>query len=451
MSPAAPPVRRAAVLASYVATRRRRFADRGALEAWQQRRLRRVLARARERYPFYADVPDARLDAFPVLDKADAVAHFAALTDRGVDLAECLAVAREAEARRDFTATVAGLSVGLSSGTSGRQTVFLTSPAERARWAGTVLAKALPHGLLAGARVALVLRAGGPLYASVGSRRVAFRFLDLATPTVEHLPALAAFAPTVLVAPPRVLRELAAARLAGDLDVAPQRVLSVAEVLDPPDRAAVEAGLGVRVDEVYQATEGFLGISCDRGTLHLNEDLVVVEREPLDGDGRRFVPVVTDLFRTSQAVVRRRLDDVLVAAQEPCPCGDPALALDAVVGRADDVLLLPRAGAGATAPLVAFYPDFVRAAVLGAGGVEDFRVVQRAPGTLELAVDPAPALPAAAAALAAALRGAGLVPPAVVSVPLSPEPRLTKLRRVRRTFPDPLARRAPAAPAAPRR
>ncbi len=428
----------ARALLAYAATRRRRFADRAALEAWQERRLRTVLARARVRYPYYRDVATADLAAFPVIDKSVVLAHFDGLNDRGLTLERCLARAREAEARRDFTASLDGVSIGLSSGTSGRQAVFLTSPAERARWAGTVLAKALPRGLLAGARVALVLRAGGPLYESVGSRRVAFRFLDLARRPAEHLPALEAFAPTVLAAPPPVLRFLAEARLAGEVDLALERVFSVAEVLDPHDERAIEAGLGRRVDQIYQATEGFLGISCPAGRLHLNEDLLVVEREALDDDGRRFTPVVTDLFRTSQAVIRMRLDDVLVASDEPCPCGSPLQVIEAVEGRADDVLLLPEADAASR--LRPFYADFVRGAVLAAPGVEDFRVVQTAPDALRLWVRPGPAHDGAAAALARAIAAAGLVPPAITPGEVTTAARLEKVRRVRRSFPEPLPR-----------
>lgn len=425
---------RAAVLAAYLRSRRRRFADRDALEAWQAARLRRVLDRAPTRYPYYRGLAPQRLTDLPVIDKSEVVAHFEALNDRGLDLARCLAVARAAEAGRDFTATLGGVSIGLSSGTSGRQSVFLTSPSERARWAGEILAKVLPGGLRAGARIALVLRAGGPLYESVGSGRIAFRFFDLALPTTQHLPGLVAFAPTILAAPPPVLRRLAEAHLAGELPIAPTRILSVAEVLDPHDRTAVEHAFEVRVDEIYQATEGFLGVSCHHGRLHLNEDLMVIEREPLDDSGRRFTPVVTDLFRTSQAVIRWRLDDVLLASEDGCPCGSPTQVIDAVAGRSDDVLLLARPGSSTLEP---FYADFVRGAVLAAPGVGDFRVVQTDPRTVRLAVEPPEAWPGAARSLVGAIAGAGFVAPVVVPTEITSRGPLVKLRRVVRQFPAP--------------
>ena len=125
-----------------------------------------------------------------------------------------------------------------------------------------------------------------------------------------------------------------------------------------------------------------------------------------------------------------RLDDVLVTGPDGCPCGSPFRVIDRVEGRADDVLLLPRAGTGDLEP---FYADFVRGAVLGAG-VADFRVVQTAPGTVRLAVLPPESHPQAADALRDAVGAAGLVPPAVEVAPWTDRAPLEKLRRVRRTF-----------------
>ncbi|MBT8226504.1 MAG: hypothetical protein HKP61_15250 [Dactylosporangium sp.] len=441
---------RLGILARYAAARRRRFRDRAHFERWQAARLYQALSRARRVFPYYAEVPAPELWCFPIVDKSLVTAHFAHFNDRGLALADCLALARRTEAMRDFTAGLAGVSIGLSSGTSGRQSVFLTSPAERRTWAGTILAKALPDGLWAGARAALILRAGGPLYESVGGGRVAFRYFDLAVPLSEHHSELDRFAPTILAAPPQALVLLAHARRKGILSIAPGRIFSIAEVLDPHDQSLIESTFGVRVDQIYQATEGFLGISCAYGRLHLNEDLLVFEREPV-GPGR-FTPIVTDLYRRTQAVIRLRLDDVLVEAPDvgpgsPCACGSVLTVIERVEGRRDDILLLPHAphgeraapatppgtGAepGAVRPLFA---DFVRAAILAAPGVQDFRVVQDAPDLLHLAVRPASAQAAATDALRALISHSGLRIPRIEPAAFTPGPAVVKLRRVQRTF-----------------
>ncbi len=414
------------VLAALLGTRLRRFGSRAALERHQRRRLRAVLGRARRVFPHYRGVESSELDAFPVLDKAGWLEHFDGLNDRGLTLDECLAAARAAEAARTFDAVLDGVSVGLSSGTSGRQGVFLTSPVERARWAGTILAKALPS-LRRPARVALVLRSGGPLYQAVDGGRIAFRYVDLALHPDAVAEQLRAFAPTVLAAPPQVLDDLAA-RWSGWSTPAPEVVYSIADVLDDDVAARVSAGFGVGVRQVYQATEGFLGISCRHGTLHLNEDLVHVERELIDEASGRFIPIVTDLYRRSQAIVRYRLDDVLVPGPANCPCGSALATIGRIEGRADDVLRF-RAATGETRPLFA---DFARAAVLAAPVVEDFRLVQRSDGSLRLAVRPQRAQASAHLALQGMLRARGLVVPEIIGMPWPVEPPTAKRRRVRR-------------------
>jgi putative adenylate-forming enzyme len=412
---------RAAALAHYLAARHRRFPEREALLEWQRPRLAAALRRA-VRFPRYAGLAGAALADFPVLDKAAWLADFAGLNARGLSLDICLGLARAAEAGRAFDTRLAGLSVGLSSGTSGSQAAFLTSAAERARWAGTMLARALPDGLAGGARIALVLRAGGPLYDAVGGGRVSFRFIDLYEPLERQVAALAEFAPTVLAAPPVLLDLLAAERTAGRLRIAPRLVYSVADVLDPDVAQRVAAAFGVAVGQVYQATEGFLGITCAAGTLHLNEDLLHFEEEPA-GPGR-FVPVVTDLFRTSQAVIRYRMGDVLVAAGA-CGCGSPLRPVAAVEGRSDDVLRLARAGRPSPC-----FADLVRGAVLGAGA-GDFQLVQTGAGSLVLAVA-GDGWEAARDALAAALARAGFDPVRIERGEFTAPAPGEKRRRVRR-------------------
>jgi phenylacetate-coenzyme A ligase PaaK-like adenylate-forming protein len=66
------------------------------------------------------------------------------------------------------------------------------------------------------------------------------------------------------------------------LRIAPSHVISVAEVLEDSDREAVRAAFGVPTHQLYQATEGFLGYTCEHGTLHLNESFVHIEPDWLD-------------------------------------------------------------------------------------------------------------------------------------------------------------------------
>lgn len=155
-------------------------------------------------------------------------------------------------------------------------------------------------------------------------------------------------------------------------------------MLDPLDRNVIERTFGQTVHQAYQCTEGFLGATCERGTLHLNEDVVHIEKEYLDPATRRFVPIVTDFSRTTQPIVRYRLNDVLTEAAEPCPCGCPFTAIVRIEGRCDDILYFPHSRTGEP---VAVFPDFVARAVIAvSAAIEHYRVVQLAGGELDISL-----------------------------------------------------------------
>lgn len=360
-----------------------RFADRAALLAWQARQVERFVTGPLRAVPFYRGSTARDVHDLPVVDKAAMLARFHEFNRAGVQLQTALDVAERAERERDFTPTLPrGITVGLSSGTSGRRGVFLVSARERSRWAGTVLARVLSgrslrrvlHPLAPPLRVAFFLRASSNLYTGVASRRVRFEFFDLLQPLAVHVPRLAELAPDVLVAPASVLAALARSQQAGALQVAPDQIVSVAEVLEADDATRVAEAWGRRPGQVYQCTEGLLGQTCPEGSLHLNEELVHFEPEWLDAERTRFVPRVTDFTRTTQVFARYRLDDVLRIDPHPCPCGRVTMRLQAVEGRCDDVLWLPAVAGGALQPL---FPDVVRRAMLvAAPDSDDWRVEQ---------------------------------------------------------------------------
>ncbi|MNW57849.1 hypothetical protein D3C74_356810 [compost metagenome] len=116
--------------------------------------------------------------------------------------------------------------------------------------------------------------------------------------------------------------------------------------------------------------------------LHLNEDIVHIEKEYLDRESRRFVPVVTDFSRRVQPIIRYRLNDILTESASPCPCGSLFTAIERIEGRCDDILYLPHSENGG---LVTLFPDFITRAVLAASAeIEHYRVIQRSPLDLEI-------------------------------------------------------------------
>lgn len=315
----------------------------------REERLRRFLAKA----PRFADV----------MTKSLFLEHFAALNRKGITLDQAMAVALRAERERDFKPELpGGITVGLSSGTSGARQVFLVGREDRCRWAGQILARILSPASLRKIlnvfgrplRIAFFLRANSNLYTTLSSRRVKFDYYDLTRPFGENLSRLNQSPPDVLVAPATVLTELAR-----HSQVKPSQVISVAEVLEPRDREVIEAAFGLKVAEIYQAAEGFLGCTCAQGRMHLNEESLHIEPLWLDEAHDRFHPLITDFSRHTQWIVRHRLDDILRLDPSPCPCGRKTMTLLGIEGRAEEVLWLRERG-GTLSPV---FPDVLRQAL----------------------------------------------------------------------------------------
>lgn len=364
--------------------------NRPALLRWQDKQVRRAMAELLPRSPFYRDhYKDhslAEWRTLPTIDKSIMMANFDGLNTVGVSLNEAMAVAMKSETTRDFSPNIRtseghDVTVGLSSGTSGNRSLFLASAEDRATWAGTILSKLLPGGLISTRkdRVAFFLRANSTLYESVRSGRLAFYFFDLFDELSEHIYRLNAVQPTVLIAPPSMLRLLAKALSDGRLKIQPERVISVAEVLEPIDERFIRRRFRQTVHQVYQATEGFLGHSCAYGTVHLAEDAVVIQREGVagshDDNPRRFTPIITDFRRRTQPIFRYRLNDILVEREVPCRCGSPFIGLEAIEGRADDVFYLARSSDSSDYRPI--FPDFVRRVLLRASpDIDEYGVRQ---------------------------------------------------------------------------
>jgi putative adenylate-forming enzyme len=412
-----------------------RFRNRAALERRQARGMKRFRRELLAKLPLYRALAQSPLASFPIADKEFVREHFAGLNVLGLSYDEARALAENGEER-------SGISIGMSSGTSGNRALFLVDAKERRKWAGVMLARALPKGgLLRRHRAALLLASTSRLYLTTrDSGRLTFRFFNLREGLDMHLAELETFDPTVLIAPAHVLGLIARRQLAGALRLRPERVYSAAEVLDPAEAQAIAAAWGGPAHQIYQCTEGFLGMTCRLGTIHLNEEYVLFEKDWVDAARRAFNPMITDFSRRTQAIVRYRMNDILIASEHPCRCGSPLQAIDRIEGRRDDLLLF--AGNGDAHAIM--FPDDVRATVLDAApAARDFALVQSAPDRLSLSLAGAVPLEqhaAARLALAAAVRRLGGVVPSIETTEyFAPVDHAAKLRRVRRTFPWPNA------------
>jgi putative adenylate-forming enzyme len=414
--------------------------SRAELEEWQKTKFERFAQRVLRRSPYYKPFVDARcpFSEYPTSDKAKMNEHFDLINTRQLSRQKMFDLAHQAETSRNFKPMLGDLSVGLSSGTSGSRGLFVASKKERLQYAGVILSKSLPESILKEQRIALLLRANNQLYEAVGGGKISFRYFDLFSPWHEVLERLMQFQPTVLVGPPQTLSLLARAQQIGQIIVSPQKIIAGAEVLDDLEAATIKSAFDLPVHQIYQATEGFLGITCSYGTMHLNEDYVIFERQWIDRQSRRFLPLITDFTRSTQPIVRYRLNDILIEKEGPCPCRSLLTAIERIEGRTDDILFLPRLNDLVLMPVM---PDFVRDVIAPRYDVVgDYCVAQVSPDAIEFSVsgaDNATAKKAVADALQSLCDRMRLrCPTLILKDGIGSDPKL-KLRRVKRLFPVP--------------
>lgn len=334
--------------------------------------------------PFYENLArrNEKLEGYTMVNKSIFMENFDSINTKKIRREEAFEVAIKAENSRDFTPMIGDVTIGLSSGTSGNRGIFLATEAERAQWVACVLDRVIGFSLKKRS-VAFFLRANSNLYDSVKSKVLRFKFFDLLEPLDSQLKRLNELKPTILVAQPSLLMELANKKEAGELFIQPQKIISVAEVLYPEDADYLKLVFGQIIHQVYQCTEGLLATTCKHGTLHFNEDFLIIEKKYIDDDNSRFHPVITDLLRTTQPVVRYELNDI-IHEKKNCECGSKMMGVEKIEGRSDDVLYFE----SNDGKQIKIFPDFFRRAIIMSNDkISDYSLVQSGKNELQLFVN----------------------------------------------------------------
>jgi phenylacetate-CoA ligase len=169
--------------------------------------------------------------------------------------------------------------------------------------------------------------------------------LPITLATEEIVAGLNEAQPDMLVAYPSALHVLSFEARAGRLRIAPRKIMACSEPLLPEIRIAAEEAWGIRVGNLYGASEGgCIAVPCDHGGSHLSEDLVIVE--PVDENGRPVAPgeraariYLTNLFNRALPLIRYEITDEVTILTDPCPCGSAHRCVGDIQGRLDDVFV----------------------------------------------------------------------------------------------------------------
>ncbi len=395
---------------------------RGELEAHQARSLARLrthaLAHSRFYRTFHRGLESAPLASLPILTKAALMENFDAVAARpGISRKRAEAHLGNPEAPPRFLGRYV---LSVTSGTTGRRGIFLHDPAEWA-WIAASYARSsdwagMKAGITKPVRMAVVStrtrwHQSALIGSSLAGRIVPSLRLD-ATDTLESMVReLNAFRPRTLAGYPSVLRRLAAERIAGKLDIRPEAIFPAAEALLPEDRSLLRQAFGSEPFDIYGATEtGCIASECRSHTgLHLHEDQVLLENvdeknRPVPAGEFGAKVLATVLFSRTLPLIRYAITDSLRISDRACTCGRAFALIDAIQGRAEDVLHFE--GMHGQGP-IEIHPNLFHN-LLEAAPIREWQVVQVGAGALRILAaglepgfDMGPVVAEAAAAIAA--------------------------------------------------
>ena len=425
--------------------------DANELAAHQRVRLRVLLAHAAEHSRFHAprlrgldvsrfEVGD--LARLPVMTKSQMMAEFDdVVTDRQLSR-------RLAEQHLAASARRAGLLLDeyvclVSGGSSGLRGVFVQKLGEFADFVASLIRPAYARALAAGGPppggLAIgIVAAASPVHSSGFGAAVAtgpparLAPAPATLPLAEMVARLNAAAPPALLGYPSKLAELAREKLAGRLTIAPRSVTSIAELLNPADRAVIEQGFGVPVINSFVSTEGLAGHSQPGGSvLSFASDLCLAE---LVDEGNNPVPagvtsakvLVTNLHNLTQPLIRYELTDRFT---RPAGASSAGWLRASIEGRADEVFHYGSRS---------IHPHVIRSTLSSEGAVREYQVRQTEAGIDVICVTGSHLDgEALTARLQGALRQAGLTGPQVTLTLADAIPRDSRTGKARRFIPLP--------------
>jgi phenylacetate-CoA ligase len=125
-----------------------------------------------------------------------------------------------------------------------------------------------------------------------------------------------------------------------DLGYEVRWVTTMAENLLPQQASLIEKAFGVRPRQHYGMVEAIANISeCEKGKLHVDEELGAVEFVPITGSLYRVVG--TNLSNPVTPLIHYECSDhVTIEPEESCSCGRPGRVVTRIDGRKEDYIIL---------------------------------------------------------------------------------------------------------------
>ncbi|MFN7991478.1 MAG: hypothetical protein U0R44_04950 [Candidatus Micrarchaeia archaeon] len=198
------------------------------------------------------------------------------------------------------------------------------------------------------------------------------RFLSFSAQDQENLLALKRLTPSAVLSYPSVLHPLALSNERGGYGVRFSKAFTTGEMLSRAARDLISGSFGCSIRNRYGTVEaGTIAWECERGSMHINSDSVIVEvvderGRPLP-NGKIGNLLVTPLWRYPMPFIRYWIGD-RGSVGGRCACGRGLPVLSSLKGRDNGAVILPSGRL--------FIATYIGAKIRSVSGVIQFQVVQ---------------------------------------------------------------------------
>lgn len=335
--------------------------SRSAIQNLQERKLKAMLAYAKQHSPWYKkrfahiDVEKFTLDKLqeiPVMTKRDLMDNWDDIvTNRQIKFNKAGPFLVQ---EKDYD-LFHGVHLFASGGSSGRRGLFLWSADEIAEFLAGLyrfqyrddpyLLNSTDNMRVASVAATRPVHLSQTVMALPLVENMQTLSLSSITPIDDLVKSLNEYQPNYLNGYPSVIKRLAQKNLKGDLNIQPRRILVGAEPLMPDMLEEMQnAWPEVIIINQWGSTDaGIHGVSCEysNNNLHILEDLNILEAVDINNKSvsvgeTSCKVIVTNLHRKSMPVFRYEMDDTVRAVEETCVCGSSFKLIGAVDGRKED-------------------------------------------------------------------------------------------------------------------
>ncbi len=320
-------INRLNVFRYYLKFRYGKYISKKQLQFFQKKMINRHLSFVTDNSPFYHRFRGKMLESLPIIDRKTITDNFDIINTVGISREDAISLAEESERDISLSDRLNNIRIRFNYGKTNDKDFFIEEEKETEKKIGFVLAEFLENGVTAKYNVAFFTDTDSGICGSMSFGNIKLLFLNADSDMSTNMDKLRSFFADVIIAPASVLLNIAEEKKEGRLEINPETIVAVTKILKKEDEEVLRDVFGIAViHQLYQCEEGYLASTCRFGTLHLNEDMVYIEKEYVDK--RRFIPIVTDFEKNALPVIRCRLNHVFYEKEYDCPCGCVFTALE---------------------------------------------------------------------------------------------------------------------------